>query len=153
MCAMYTQTPYRPPGSCQSFCLAWIPLLSPSFSRTPLLPPYPFPPSSSQNLILKKDYWKTTWVISCRPENYPPVVKTPKRLSPPYLPLLSLSVCCLPAEIWRGDNNSGGMVGWGWLEGGGRSLFLSVCLSCALHSLPAEIWRATTTVGVFEGRR
>lgn len=39
------------------------------------------PPPLSQNLILKKDYRKTTWVISCHPENYTPVEKTPKPLS------------------------------------------------------------------------
>lgn len=132
-------------------------LLSLSLSLPPLLP-HTLPPPLSQNLILKKDYWKTTWVISCRPENYPPVEKTPKTLSlPPTFPLyLSLSFYSLPVEIWRDDNNSRGMVRWGWFRGGGRSLFLSVCLSCSLHSLPAEIWRAaTTTVGDFgreEGR-
>lgn len=58
------------PGSL--FCL---PL---SLSLSPLLPSYPLPHPLSQNLILKKDYQQTTWVISCHPENYPPVEKTPK---------------------------------------------------------------------------
>lgn len=66
------------PGSL--FCLF-------SLSLSPPLPSYPLPTPWSQNLILKKDYRKTTWVISCRPENYPPVAKTLKPLTSSTFPL------------------------------------------------------------------
>lgn len=115
-----------PPGSRRSFCLAWIPLLSLSFALFTLLHSYPLPPPRSQNLILKKDYRKTTWAISCRPENYPPVEKT--RSPRPTLP--SLPPCSLPAQIWRGDNSSSGGGGGSLVE---RYKSVSFCLPLSAH--------------------
>lgn len=85
--------------------------LDPSIvSLSTLTHSYPLPPPWSQNLILKKDYRKTTWAISCRPENYPPVEKTQlSSLLPPTSPLyLYVSVAC--QQRFGGDNNSSG--GW-----------------------------------------
>ena len=135
------------PGSL--FCLPPSLSLSPHFcllilSRPPL----------SQNLILKKDYWKTTWVISCRPESYPPVEKTPKpfslslSLSLSHLHSLSISLYLAIAcqQRFGGATTTVGgwwrwwwWWGWGGFEtGGGRSLFLSVCLSRSLHRLQQQ---------------
>lgn len=133
------------PGSL--FCLP--PSLSPQ-----VLPSYPRPPPMSQNLILKKDYQKTTWVISCRPENYPPVEKTPKPLSTSYLPSLSPSI-----SLWAASRDLEGRQpqqqrrdGGVRMVLGGRQKSISPW-PCSLNSLPAEIWRATTTEGDWEGRR
>lgn len=96
MCVMYTQTPYRPPGSRQSFCLAWIPLLSLFFFFSPLLPSYPLPPTP---LVPKPDIKKglpknnmgnflSSW------ELYPCWENSQTSLLHSYLPSLYLSIAC-----------------------------------------------------------
>lgn len=113
------------PGSL--FCL---PSFSPSLSLSLLLHPYPLTPPSVPKPDIKKGLLKTTWVISCRPENYPPVETTPKPRSPP--PYLFPSFLCQSVEIWRGHNNRGGMVKWGFKRGAEVYFFLSVDLTLPL---------------------
>ena len=102
-CVMYTQTPYRPPGGRQSFCLAWIPLLSPSFSLplSPLLPPYPLPAPLVPKPDIKKGLLKNNmgnflppWELSPRWEESQTSLSLSLSLSlsPTYLPSLSLSI-------------------------------------------------------------
>lgn len=72
---------------------------------SPLTPPprsasLPSPGRSAQRLISKRDYWETTWVISCRLQNSAPVENRPS------LPLCRLAFYALDQK--RGQQQ------WGW---------------------------------------
>lgn len=132
VCNVHTEStspPPTPPGSHQSFCLAWTPLLSPSFSFSP----HSCPLTLCHPLVPKPDIKKG--LLKNNMGNFLP----PRELShcseipPSLLPSLSIQYS-QPVKIWRGNNNSRGMVrcrclGFFYFGGGGLFQFISSSLS------------------------